>query len=72
MARYLVDWAGELGWERLQGWAFAEPGIGEAYRWLPSIQFWEKAGYQRGKSCVFDPSDPITNQPGFEFFADLG
>ncbi|MBT7162520.1 MAG: GNAT family N-acetyltransferase [Victivallales bacterium] len=72
MARYLVDWARQTGWERIQGWAFAEADTGDAYRWLPSIQFWEKAGFQRGGSCVFDPTDPITNQSGFIFSVDFG
>ena len=71
MAQYLVDWARENGWERIQGWAFESPEIDDSYRWLPSVQFWEKAGFQRGNARVFDPSDPGTNKPGFDFAIDL-
>ena len=71
MARYLVDWAREAGWERIEGWAFANPEENDAYVWIPSVQFWEKAGMQREQSRVFDPSDPITSKPGYDFAIDL-
>lgn len=71
MAQSLIDWSRDQGWERIQGWAFADADIDDSYRWLPSIDFWEKAGFTRGESCVFDPGDPATNKPGFTFSADL-
>lgn len=71
MVGYLVDWAREQGWEKIQGWAFESPEIDDSYRWLPSIQFWEKAGFERGVARVFDPSHPGTNKPGFDFAIDL-
>ncbi len=71
MARYLVEWARENGWERIQGWTFGNPDIDDAYRWLPSIEFWEKADFQRGKARVFDPDSPHTNKPGFDFSIEL-
>ncbi len=71
MARELIDWARERGWHRVQGWAFADGTVDDSYRWLPSIQFWEGAGFERGIERVFDASDPVTNKPGFEFFIEL-
>ena len=71
MARHLVGCAREQGWERIQGWAFADANIDDSYRWLPSIQFWERAGFSRGEACAFDRSDPATNKPGFMFSVDL-
>jgi GNAT superfamily N-acetyltransferase len=66
MVRYLVDWAKAQGWEKIQGWAFENGG----FNWLPDIAFWEKCGFKRGISRVFDGSDPEGsegNRPGFEF-----
>ena len=71
MVRYLIQWAKEQGWERIEGWAFANSDVDDAYKWLPSIQFWEKAGFQRGSARVFDPSNPGTNKPGFDFAIEL-
>jgi hypothetical protein len=71
MVRYLIDWAKENGWYKIQGWAFESPEIDDAYRWLPSIQFWEKSGFERRNARVFDPSSPGTNKPGFDFVIDL-
>lgn len=67
MARYLIAWARENGWQRIEGWAFAQSD----FSWLPDIAFWEKAAFKRGTARVFDESDPETSQRGFEFAIDL-
>ncbi len=71
MVIYLIDWAKQQGWEKIQGWAFESSEIDDSYTWLPSIQFWEKSGFERGIARVFDPSDPGTNKPGFDFAINL-
>jgi GNAT superfamily N-acetyltransferase len=67
MAQYLVEWASEQGWDRIEGVTFATPDGDDAYRWIPSIQFWEKAGFQCGDAHSFGDDMP----PGVRFFADL-
>ena len=64
MVRYLVEWARANGWERIQGWAFEKSDFG----WLPSIVFWEKCGFNRGKARGWD--ECITD-PGFEYYMEL-
>ena len=71
MARYLVDWSRAQGWERIEGWAFAHSGVDDAYVWIPSIQFWEKAGFQKGDTPTFPSDDPNVNKPACEFSIDL-
>lgn len=67
MARYLVDWAREQGWDRIEGVTFASPAGDDAYRWIPSIQFWEQAGFECGEAYCFGEDMP----PGVRFFAEL-
>lgn len=45
MVAYLVDWAREHRWDRIQGSAFIEGD----WQWLPGVAFWEKAGFARGR-----------------------
>jgi GNAT superfamily N-acetyltransferase len=71
MVHYLADWAGTRGWQKIQGWAFESPEIDDSYVWLPSVQFWEKSGFQRANARVFDPTHPGTNKPGFDFSIEL-
>jgi GNAT superfamily N-acetyltransferase len=56
MVRYLVDWAREQGWERIEGSAF----IRGDWKWLPDVEFWENAGFTRGaqedSTLEFGPS----------------
>ncbi|MEO2005389.1 MAG: GNAT family N-acetyltransferase [Candidatus Poribacteria bacterium] len=56
LVAYLVDWAREHGWERIQGSAFIQGN----WQWLPDVQFWEKAGFARGtedeSTLEFGPS----------------
>lgn len=71
MARYLVTWARVQGWERIEGWAFAQPDVDDAYIWIPSIQFWEKAGFEAGGVPHFAADDPNVNKPAVAFAIDL-
>jgi len=71
MLRYLVDWAKEQGWEKIEGWAFTDHSVDEAYKWIPSVQFWEKAGAKRGKAPSFPPDVPPPPGPVCEFSIDL-
>ena len=71
MLQHLVDWARESGWERIEGWAFADPSADDAYKWIPSVQFWEKAGAKRGGVPTFPPDVPPPNGPACEFSIDL-
>lgn len=70
MVRFLVDWAREQGWERIEGRAFASPDIDDAYRWIPSIEFWGKLGFSRTKEDSFDCGGP-SPEPGFRFAIQL-
>jgi GNAT superfamily N-acetyltransferase len=68
LVRYLIDWAREQGWERIEGgFAFAEGGYG----WLPNIAFWEGLGFTREAPRMYDGRDPIEGKPGFGFGLDL-
>jgi hypothetical protein len=57
MARYLVDWANEQGWERIEGFAFSDADFFDAYKWLPSIHFWKKAGFEQARTRMMDIPD---------------
>jgi GNAT superfamily N-acetyltransferase len=54
MSIYLIEWAKEQGWDKIQGWAFSDSHFIDAYKWLPSIHFWEKSGFQKEKSREMD------------------
>ncbi|MFP4053227.1 MAG: N-acetyltransferase family protein [Phycisphaerae bacterium] len=54
MANYLIDWARESGWERIEGWTFSDSQFFDAYKWLPSIHFWEKAGFAEKQRRIED------------------
>ncbi|MFP4383751.1 MAG: N-acetyltransferase family protein [Spirochaetia bacterium] len=71
MLQYLVDWARESGWERIEGWAFEDSSTDDAYRWIPSLEFWEKAGAKRGDVPIFSPDTPPPPGPVREFSIDL-
>ena len=71
MLYYLVDWARENGWERIEGWAFENPSVDDAYVWIPSVQFWEKAGARRGSVPAFEEGDPNIGKPACKFVIDL-
>lgn len=71
MAKYLIEWARENGWERIEGWAFADPSVDDAYVWIPSVQFWEKAGFKKTGVPSFEDGDPNANKPTFTFAIEL-
>lgn len=71
MLQYLVDWGKREGWERIEGWAFADPSTDDAYRWIPSVQFWEKAGAKKGGAPTFPPDVPPPPGPVREFAIEL-
>ena len=54
MARYLVDWARENGWERIEGFAFLDADFFDSYKWIPSIHFWESAGFKHASTRTMD------------------
>jgi len=66
-AQYLVEWARDHGWERIEGWALSEP----ACAWLPDIRLWEEAGFRRGRRRHINEDNACTQRPGFEFHMDL-
>jgi GNAT superfamily N-acetyltransferase len=63
MATYLVDWAREHGWERIQGSAFIDGN----WQWLPNVKFWEKAGFSRGT----DEDSTLEFGPSCGFHSDI-
>ena len=63
MASYLVDWARERGWERIQGSAFIDGDWG----WLPNVEFWEGVGFTRGA----DAESTLEFGPSCGFHIDL-
>jgi len=71
LALYLVNWARGQGWERIEGQAFASPDIDDAYVWIPSVEFWEKAGFRRINEYTFDPDHAGIKKSGYEFAIDL-
>ena len=65
MSIYLIEWAKE------QGWAFENAGFIDAYKWLPSIHFWEKSGFQKEKTREMDLGDLGSNVPVNDFSISL-
>ncbi|MFP4460534.1 MAG: GNAT family N-acetyltransferase [Candidatus Zixiibacteriota bacterium] len=50
MTKYLIKWAKFQGWNKIQGCAFSDNKFMDAYKWIPSIHFWQKSGFQIDKS----------------------
>lgn len=70
MSKYLIEWAKDKGWDKIQGWAFSESNFLDAYKWLPSVHFWQKSGFKIEKSRKMDMGD-LGNVSVSDFSIDL-
>lgn len=71
MAGYLVEWAKTRGWEKIQGFAFSNADFSDAYKWLPSIHFWERSGFDKNEEETMNFGELGENVPVTNFTLSL-